>query len=327
MRVSVTGATGLIGSRLVSALRARGDEVVVLSRDPERALRSLEGSSAPAESGETVSDSSRASAGGLSAVAWDPAAEPAPVSGLTGSDAVAHLAGEQIAQRWSSSAKQAIRASRVDGTRNLVAGISALTTDERPRTLVSSSAIGYYGPHGEEPIDEEASPGAGFLAQTCVAWEAEADAAAGEKLGLRVVKIRTGVVLDPAGGALAKMLPPFRLGVGGPVAGGRQYVSWIVPADLVGIMLAALDDERWRGAVNATAPQPVRNAELSKALGRALHRPALLPVPGLALKALYGEMSVVVTTGARVVPTKALMNGYEFRYEQLDSALQAVLSR
>jgi hypothetical protein len=302
MRVSVTGATGLIGSRLVSALRARGDEVVVLSRDPARA-------------------------GDVQAVAWNPLDEPAPASGLAGSDAVVHLAGEPIAQRWSAAAKQAIRASRVQGTRNLVAGIAALAADERPRALVSSSAIGYYGPHGDEPIDEEAPPGPGFLAQTCVAWEAEADAAAGEDLGLRVVKVRTGVLLDPAGGALAKMLPPFKLGVGGPVAGGRQYISWIVLADLVGIMLAALDDERWGGPANATAPQPVRNTEFSKALGRALHRPALLPVPGLALKALYGEMSEVVTTGARVLPTKALMNGYEFRYEQLDLALQAVLNQ
>jgi hypothetical protein len=295
MRVTVTGATGLIGSRLVSALRARGDEVVVLSRHP-----------------------------GLQAVAWNPSSGPAPAAALAGSDAVVHLAGEPIAQRWSPAAKQAIRSSRVQGTKNLVAGIAALAASERPRTLVSSSAIGYYGPHGDEPIDEDTPPGSGFLAQTCVAWEAEADAA--EALGLRVVKVRTGVVLDRAGGALAKMLPPFRLGVGGPVAGGRQYVSWIVPEDLVGIMLAALDDGRWRGPVNATAPQPVRNAELSKALGRALRRPALLPVPGLALKALYGEMSEIVTTGARVVPTRALMNGYEFRYEQLDSALQAALS-
>jgi hypothetical protein len=324
MRVTVTGATGLIGSRLVAALRARGDDAIVLSRDPERALRSLEHSTAPAGSGATGSASSGA-LGSLQAVAWDPSVEPAPDSGLAGSDAVVHLAGEAIAQRWSASAKQAIRASRVQGTHNLVRGAAALAPQERPQTLVSSSAIGYYGPHGDEPIDEEAPPGPGFLAQTCVAWEAAADAA--DETGLRVVKVRTGVVLDPAGGALAKMLPPFRLGVGGPVAGGRQYVSWIVPDDLVGIMVAALDDERWRGPVNATAPQPVRNTELSKALGRALHRPALLPVPGLALKAMYGEMSEVVTTGARVLPAKALMNGYEFRYAQLDSALQTVLSR
>jgi uncharacterized protein (TIGR01777 family) len=295
MRVAVTGATGLIGRRVVAALTERGDEVTVLSRDPSQGER------------------------------WDPSREPAPAKALAGHDTVVHLAGEEIAQRWSASAKLKIRESRVQGTRNLVRGIASLAPGERPRTLVSGSAIGYYGPHGDEPLDEEAPPGLGFLAQTCVAWEAEANAAA--ELGLRVVTVRTGVVLDRAGGALAKMLPPFKLGVGGPVAGGRQYVSWIEPTDLTGIVLAALDDERFSGPVNATAPEPVRNAELAQALGRALHRPDLLPVPGMALKALYGEMSEVVTTGARVVPAKALMRGYEFRYAQLDEALRAALSR
>jgi uncharacterized protein len=315
MRVAVTGATGLIGRRVVAALRERGDEVTALSRDPERALNTLERTGTP----------DPATTGSLRAVAWDPAAEPAPAQALAGRDAIVHLAGEEIAQRWSASAKEKIRASRVQGTRNLVAGIAALPGVERPRTLASGSAIGYYGPHGDEPLDEEAPPGLGFLAQTCVAWEAEANAAS--ELGLRVVTVRTGVVLDRAGGALAKMLPPFKLGVGGAVAGGRQFVSWIEPTDLAGIVLTALDEERWSGAVNATAPEPVRNAELAKALGRALHRPTLLPVPGMALKALYGEMSEVVTTGARVVPAKALMNGYEFRYTELDAALRAALSR
>ncbi len=157
----------------------------------------------------------------------------------------------------------------------------------------------------------------------CAAWETEARAAAA--LGMRAVQVRTGVVLDRAGGALAKMLPPFRLGVGGPVAGGRQYVAWIHRDDLVGIMLAALEDERWTGAVNATAPEPVSNRALSLALGRALHRPALLPVPGLALRALYGEMAEIVTTGVRAVPAKALVLGYEFQYPRLDRALRAAL--
>jgi hypothetical protein len=294
MRVAVTGATGLIGQRVVAALRSRGEEVTVLSRDPLRGER------------------------------WDPSREPAPGQALAGRDAVVHLAGEEIAQRWSTQAKLEIRTSRVQGTRNLIAGIASLEPGERPGTLVSGSAIGYYGAHGDEPLDEEAPAGTGFLAETCVAWETEADAAV--ELGLRVVKLRTGVVLDPAGGALAKMLPPFRLGVGGPVAGGHQYVSWVKPEDLAGIVLAALEDERFSGAVNGTAPEPVRNAELAKALGRALHRPALLPVPGFALKALYGEMSEVVTTGARVVPAKALMNGYRFRYGRLDEALRSALN-
>jgi uncharacterized protein len=295
MRVTVTGATGLIGRRLVAALRERGDDVTVLSRDPRK--------------GET----------------WEPAREPAPAAALAGRGAIVHLAGENIAQRWSAAARRAITASRVQGTRNLVHAIAALPESERPRTLLSGSAIGYYGARDDEPLDEEAPAGTGFLAQVCVAWEAEADAAA--ELGLRVVKLRTGVVLDAQGGALAKMLPPFKLGVGGPVGGGRQYVSWVQPDDLVGIALAALDDERYRGAVNGTAPAPVRNAELARALGRALHRPALLPVPAFALEALYGEMAQTVTTGARVVPARALMNGYEFRHSDIDSALRAALGR
>jgi uncharacterized protein len=317
MTVTVTGASGLIGGRLVAALIARGEEVVALSRDPERALQALERTLAEDAGGAPP-------AGALRAVAWDPSAEPAPASGLAGSRAVVHLAGENIAQRWSAPAKRAIRDSRVQGTRNLVAGIAALGDERRPATLVSGSAIGYYGAHGDEPLDEDAPPGRDFLAQTCAAWEAQADAAAA--LGLRVVKLRTGVVLDRQGGALAKMLPPFRLGVGGPVAGGRQYVSWVHPHDLVGIVLAALADERWSGPVNATAPDPVRNAELAKALGRVLRRPALLPVPALALKALYGEMSQVVTTGARALPARPLMSGYRFRYTDVDSALRAALS-
>lgn len=299
MRIAVTGASGLIGSRLVAALRVRGEQIVTLSRTP----------------GHTPDT-----------VAWSPEGEPAPASALEECDAVVHLAGEPIAQRWNAATKRAIKDSRVLGTRNLVAALSSLPRDRRPKTLLSSSAIGYYGARGDEPLDEEAPAGSsGFLAKVCVPWEAEASAA--EALGVRVVRVRTGVVLDPAGGALAKMLPPFRLGVGGPVAGGRQYVSWIVLEDLVGIVLAALADERWHGAVNATAPEPVRNSELTRALGRALHRPAVLPIPGLALKALYGEMAETVTTGARVLPARALMNGYRFRHPSLDSALRAVLDR
>jgi NAD dependent epimerase/dehydratase family enzyme len=326
-RVTVTGATGLIGPQLTQALLLRGAEVTVLTRDPERA---------------------RAKLGEVTAIAWDPLAQAAPVAALSGRDAVVHLAGAPVAQRWSSDAKRAIRESRVTGTRNLLAGLAACadanggeassgdagggTMDRgeassgggRPRTLVSSSAIGYYGPHGEEPLDEDAPPGTDFLAQVCVEWEAEAGRASA--LGMRVVQVRTGIVLDAAGGALGKMLTPFRLGVGGPVAGGRQYMSWIHADDVVGMMLAALEDERWRGPINATAPEPVTNAAFSRALGRALHRPSLLPVPGLALRALYGEMAEIVTTGARAVPAKPLVLGYEFRHPQLEPALRAALA-
>jgi uncharacterized protein (TIGR01777 family) len=301
MRVTLTGATGLIGTTLLAGLRAEGAQITVLSRDPERAAAAL----------------------GVPAERWDPLGEPAPAAALEGRDAVVHLAGEPVAQRWSADAKRAIRESRVIGTRHLVEGIGACAS-ERPKALVSASAIGYYGPHGEEPLDEEAPPGSGFLAEVCSAWEAQARGA--QELGVRTVQLRTGVVLDPRGGALAKMLPPFRLGVGGPVAGGRQYVSWIHVGDLVGIMRAALDDERWSGPVNGTAPEPVTNRKLSHALGRALHRPALLPVPGAALRALYGEMAQIVTTGARVLPAKPLMLGYEFRHPHVQEALSSALS-
>lgn len=303
LRVTLTGATGLIGPQLLGALTRRGDDVTVLSRDPAGAQAKL---------GSDVR-----------VLAWDPQGEPAPASALEGRDAVIHLAGAPVAQRWSASAKRAIRESRVTGTANLIEGMRAL--EQSPGVLVSASAIGYYGAHGEEPLDEEAPPGAGFLAGVCIDWEAQAERA--RDLGARVVCVRTGVVLDAGGGALAKMLPPFRLGVGGPVAGGAQYISWIHTQDLLGLMLAALDGEDWSGPINATAPEPATNTVFSKALGRALGRPAVLPVPGLALALLYGEMAEIVTTGARVVPARALMLGYEFAHPHLDEALRSALAR
>jgi uncharacterized protein len=307
LRVTVTGATGLIGPALVTALQARGDEVTVLSRDPDRARATLGaiGTSRPVE-----------------AVGWDLMSEPVPEAALAGRDAVVHLAGENVAQRWTSRAKEAIRESRVTGTRHLLAGLGR--AEPRPGTLLSASAIGYYGPRGEEPIDEEAPAGSDFLARVCAAWEAEAGQAAA--LGMRVVNVRTGVVLDRGGGALGKMLPPFKLGVGGPVAGGRQYMSWIHRDDLVGMMVAALEDERWSGPINATAPEPVTNREFSHTLGRVLHRPSLLPVPGVALRLLYGEMAEIVTAGARVMPAKPLVLGYQFRQPQLEGALRSALT-
>lgn len=301
MRVTVTGATGLIGSALVRELLAAGHEVTVLSRDPQRASERL----------------------GVPAHGWDLLAEPAPAQALSGRDAVVHLAGENVAQRWTAKAKSAIRESRVAGTRNLVAGLRA--ADARPRVLISASAVGIYGTgHEEEPIDEEAPPGDDFLARACVDWELQAQAA--RELGVRVVSLRNGVVLDRHGGALAKMLPPFRAGLGGPVAGGHQYMPWIHRDDVLGIVAAALDDQNWEGPVNVTAPAPVTNREFSSALGRALHRPAVLPVPGAALRLLYGEMAEIVTTGVRALPARALVLGYKFRYEDLDEALAAALA-
>jgi uncharacterized protein (TIGR01777 family) len=307
VRVTVTGAGGLIGSALLAALAARGDEVTVLTRDPKRC-----GDERIAQAAHTLR--------------WDPIRAPVPAEALAGRQAVVHLAGEKIAQRWSRSAKARIKDSRVLITRRLVDALRALGSEDsgaRPQVLLSASAIGYYGPRHDEPLDEDAPAGGDFLAQVCLAWEAEAAAAA--EVGVRVLRLRTGVVLDARGGALAKMLPPFRLGVGGPVAGGRQYISWIHPDDLVGIMLAAIGDERWSGPINATAPEPVRNSELSHALGEALNRPSLLPVPGLALRLLYGEMASLITTGARVLPAKALVLGYHFQHPKLAEALRSVL--
>ena len=302
MRVTVTGATGLVGTRLVAALARRGDEVTVLSREPARARERL--------------------GSGIQAERWDPLHEPAPASALAGRDGVIHLAGEPVAQRWSAAAKERIRTSRESGTANLVAGLRS--AEPRPRVLASASAVGYYGPRGEEEVPESTPPGEGFLADVCVAWERAAQAAS--ELGVRVAVVRTGVVLDPAGGALAKMLPPFRAGAGGPVAGGKQWMPWIHADDLVSLYLAALDRAEWSGPLNGSAPQPVTNRDFSKALGRALHRPAVAPVPRLALKALYGEMEQIVTTGQRAVPIRPLALGFAFAHPELDEALRSALA-
>lgn len=299
MKVAVTGATGLIGSRLVEMLRRRGDEVVVLSRDPAAAERQL----------------------GVPATAWQPERESAPTSALEAVEAVVHLAGEPIAQRWTEKVRRRISDSRVQGTANLVAGIEA--AQDRPAAVISSSAVGYYGPHGDEQLDESAAPGSNFLATLCVKWERAA--AEVERLGVRRVSIRTGVVLSGAGGALKRMLPPFKLGLGGRIGSGRQYIPWIHIDDLVGIMITAARDARWTGPVNATAPEPVTNREFTRELGRVLGRPTFLPVPTLALRVLYGEMAQVITTGQRAVPRRVLELGYSFRYETVADALSSIL--
>lgn len=305
MRIAVTGATGTIGRRVVELLLERGDEVTALSRDEARVRETL---------GERV----------RAAVWQDPESQVAPVQVLAGRDAVIHLAGAPVAQRWSDEARRRIRDSRVLGTRNLVQALR--DADPAPAVLVSQSASGYYGPRGAEPVDESAPPARGdFLAEVVVAWEAEARRA--EELGVRVVTPRTGVVLSPTGGALEKMLPPFKLGVGGPVAGGRQYVPWVHLDDVAAAILFCVDNESARGALNLSAPDPVTNAELSRALGRVLRRPAVLPVPAFALRLLYGEMASIVTTGARVVPRRLQELGYRFRFPQLEPALRDVLAR
>jgi uncharacterized protein (TIGR01777 family) len=275
MRVTITGASGLIGSKLAAALKQRGDEVIPVS------LRS-----------------------------------PGP---LELGDVVVHLAGENVAQRWTDESRKRIEQSRVDGTRRVVTAINEAET--KPQALISSSAVGYYGKHGDEKLDESAPPGDDFLARVCVAWEHEA-----QQADTRVVRVRTGVVLDQSAGALAKMMTPFKLGVGGPVAGGNQYMPWIHLDDVVGIYLQAIDDARWTGPVNATAPEPVTNKQFSRALGRALHRPALAPIPAFAIRALYGDMAEIVTEGQRAVPRRTLELGYRFEHTDLDEALKKATS-
>ena len=304
MRVAFTGATGMIGRALVAALVERGDEVTALSRDAERAGPEL----------------------GTQAAYWpEPKFAPPPLEALRGRDAVVHLLGEPIAQRWSDAAKREIRESRILSTRNLVGALGELPDAERPRILVSQSGAGFYGHRGDERLDESAPAGDDFLAQLSSDWEAEARRA--EELGVRVVVNRTGVVLSPSGGALAKMLPFFKAGIGGPVAGGRQYVPWIHLDDVAAAILFELDTDAARGPVNLTAPDPATNRELSKALGRALRRPAFAPVPALAVKALYGEMADIVTTGQRAVPARLTELGYEFRQRDLEAALRDATGR
>jgi len=246
-----------------------------------------------------------------------------PPDALKDADAVVHLLGEPIAQRWSARTKASIRDSRVLSTRLLVGALRELPGESRPAVLVSQSATGFYGAGDDHEVDEGAPAGNDFLAGVVKAWEAEAIAA--ESL-LRVVRTRSGVVLTPEGGALARMLPFFRAGVGGPVAGGRQYVPWIHLDDVVSGLRFALGESRAAGAVNLTAPNPVTNAEFSRALGRALRRPAVAPVPALALRLLYGEMAQVVVTGARVVPRRLQELGFAFRHQLIEAALSDVLS-
>jgi uncharacterized protein (TIGR01777 family) len=304
MRVLITGATGTIGLALADQLRARGDQVIALSRDPERGQRVL--------------------GDGAEVHGWaDPVGEPPPAQALRRADGVVHLLGEPIAQRWSDDAKRRIRDSRIKSTQQLVQGLAALPEGERPGVLVSQSAVGYYGARGDAALDEQSPAGHDFLAEIVVAWERAAVAAPGS---MRVVYTRTGVVLSSSGGALAKMLPFFKLGIGGPVAGGKQYVPWIHLDDVVGGLICCLDEGTAVGPVNLTAPHPVTNAEMSRALGHVLGRPAVLPVPGLAVKLLYGEMAQIVTGGQRALPARLNELDYGFRHSEIEAALADVLS-
>lgn len=298
MKIAVTGATGLIGSALSERLHQQGHEILAITR--QKNLPSP-----------------------FTTVYWNPERQELDASVLEGIDGVVHLAGETIAERWSAKKKELIRSSRVEGTKLLVKGLKSLS--KRPPVLVNSSAIGFYGSRGDEELDEQSAPGTGFLAEVCQAWEAESVRA--EELGMRVVTLRTGIVLSIKGGALAKMLFPFKLGLGGPIGSGTQWMSWVHIDDAVGGFHFALHQPEFSGVANLTAPQPARNAEFTKALGQALSRPAFLPVPGFALKLVFGEMAQdLLLDGQKVLPRRLEQAGYKFQHPGLDEAIQDVIS-
>ena len=301
--VLVTGATGLVGGRLVPALGRRGVRVRALTRDPERARRRL--------------------GSGVEALGWD--GIDVPEAALRGAGAVIHLAGEPIFGGLPSAARrERIRASRVLSTESLGAALGRLAEAERPRVLVCASAVGWYGgDHGDAELDESAPAGAGFLAELCRDWEEAA--ARAERHGVRVVRLRIGVALAREGGALALMRRPFRLGLGGPLGSGRQWMPWVHVDDVVGLILLALDADAAVGPINAVAPEPVRNRELTRLLAAKLGRPAFLPVPGFALRAALGEMAGELLDSRRVVPRRAQALGYRFAHPTLASALDAEL--
>jgi uncharacterized protein (TIGR01777 family) len=305
MRVFVTGGTGLIGTRLIRHLRNRQDEVVALSRRADAALRI--GADCEVVQGDP-----------MQAGPWqDKAAE---------CDAIVNLAGEGIFnKRWSTAFKTLLRDSRVKSTTNCAQAISRSPkrADGSPKVLVNASAVGFYGPRGDEEIDESSLPGSDFLAGLCADWERAAKPA--RNAGARLVLVRTGVVLDKEGGALKQLLFPFKMGGGGPAGSGKQYMPWIHHADEVGLFAFALENSAANGPMNATAPNPVTNKQFGKALGRALHRPAIMWTPGFMLKLMLGQAAEVVTTGQNVLPGKALQWGYKFQFSTIDAAIADIL--
>jgi uncharacterized protein len=296
MNILVTGASGLIGSALVSSLTSTGHAVTRLVRSPPKP--------------------------GERAAYWDPMAGTIEASAFEGVDAVVHLAGENIATRWTAEKKRKIRDSRVRGTQVLCEALAQLAAP--PKTLVSASAIGYYGDRGDAILTEDSGPGTGFLAEVCRAWEAATEPA--QRSGIRVVQLRLGVVLSAAGGALAKMLPPFRLGLGGVLGTGQQYMSWIALDDVIGTIQHAILTDALQEPANAVAPQAVTNREFTKTLGQVLGRPTLFPMPAFAARLMFGEMAdALLLASARVQPAKLLAAGYSFRYPELEAALRHVL--
>lgn len=298
MKILVSGSGGLIGSALVQRLTRAGHHVIPLKRaaNPE----------------STVAVAS-----------WNPDAAEVRLDRCAPLDAVVHLAGENIAQRWTPATKKRITDSRVRATRLLVSAL--LKRTQLPRVMICASATGYYGDRADASLNEQSGPGVGFLPDLCCAWEAAAQPAVTS--GVRVVHLRLGIVLARQGGALAKMLPPFKLGMGGRMGTGRQYWSWIALEDVLRIIEHVLDSNSLAGPVNATAPNPLTNAQFTAALGRAVRRPAVIPVPGLLLKAVFGEMAqATVLCSARVFPDELLRNGFQFRFPTIDQALSHVLT-
>jgi len=299
MKILVSGSSGFVGSRLTAALADAGHQVARLVRSrpkPDRAE-----------------------------IQWDPAAGRLEPSALEGFDAVVHLAGENLSQgRWTNAKKARIRDSRVQGTQLLAQTLARL--DDRPGVLVSASAIGFYGDRGNDELDEQSPPGSGFIPDVCRQWESATEPAA--EAGVRVVRLRLGLVLSASGGVLGKMLPIFRLGLGGPLGGGRQYVSWITLDDVIGAIQHAIATESLRGPVNAVAPHPVTNREFTRALGRAVRRPAFLAAPAFALRLFLGQMAdELLLASTRVLPRRLLDSGFEFRDVAVESALRRVLAR
>jgi uncharacterized protein (TIGR01777 family) len=299
VNITITGASGLIGRRLLKNLGAAGHALTVVSRHA--------GTNVPA---------------GVGVVAWDPMRGPAPEDGVRSADVVIHLAGEPVAQRWNADTKRRIRDSRVVGTRNLVQALAKLRNT--PQTLVCASAVGYYGSRGDEELREDSAPADDYLAEVCAAWEKEALAA--EAFGMRVVRVRIGVVLDARGGALRRMLTPFRLGAGGRLGAGKQWMSWIHLTDLAAMFQFAVENPV-QGAFNGVAPIPVNNADFTQALARVVHRPAIFPVPVFGLKLLFGEMSEILLASQRVLPAAAEAAGFKFRFPELGGALEDLLGR
>ncbi|HYI00763.1 TIGR01777 family oxidoreductase [Hyalangium sp.] len=301
MKVALTGATGFLGPGLVQGLLEAGHQVHILGRNLEQALAKL-----PT---------------GVTGAVFR-AGEPLAPEALGGAQAVIHLAGEPVSQRWNHDAKQRIRDSRVLGTRAVVEAMRAAGTVQR---FVSASAVGYYGgAHGAEPLTEESAPGKDFLAGVCQGWEAEAQRA--REVGLRTAVARMGVVLHPEGGALHTMLPPFRMGAGGRVGSGKQYVSWIHRADAVAALRFLVENPELEGPINVTAPEPVSNAEFAHTLGTVLGRPSVMHVPGFVLKAALGEMAMVALEGQRVLPRRLTEAGFSFRFPRLEEALRELLA-